>query len=99
MLNYLVGLSCASRKRLRTGTTTRWRQETEEEDCETEEDQTYEKKVKMVTLKCYKVSDNKKIERLKRECPSGTCGAGSFMVARPDRFYLGKMCAYSRAGR
>ena len=48
------------------------------------------KKEKMATLKYYKVSDDMKIERLRRECPSETCGAGIFMAAHPDRFYCGK---------
>lgn len=47
------------------------------------------KKVKMAVLKYYKVSDGK-IERLRRECPADTCGAGVFMAAHSDRVYCGK---------
>ena len=50
----------------------------------------HKKKEKMATLKFYKVSDDMKIERLRRECPSETCGAGTFMAAHPDQFYCGK---------
>jgi small subunit ribosomal protein S27Ae len=39
------------------------------------------KKVKLAVLKYYKVDDNGKITRLRRECPSEECGAGIFMVS------------------
>ena len=48
------------------------------------------KKEKMATLKYYKDSDDMKIERLRRGCPSETCGAGTFMAAHLDRIYCGK---------
>ncbi len=38
------------------------------------------KKVKLAVLKYYRVDDNGKINRLRRECPSEECGAGVFMV-------------------
>ena len=34
------------------------------------------KKVKLAVLKYYKVDENVKISRLRRECPSDECGAG-----------------------
>merc|ERR1712233_257990 len=48
------------------------------------------RKVKLATLKYYKVDDNGKITRLRRECPSEECGAGVFMAAHFDRQYCGK---------
>jgi len=48
------------------------------------------RKVKLAILKFYRVDDNGKIERLRRECPSETCGAGTFMASHYDRQYCGK---------
>ncbi|XP_043205906.1 ribosome biogenesis protein NSA2 homolog [Amphibalanus amphitrite] len=48
------------------------------------------KKVKLAVLKYYKVDENGKIARLRRECPSETCGAGVFMASMHDRQYCGK---------
>ena len=48
------------------------------------------KKVKLAVLKYYKVDDNGKINRLRRECPAEECGAGVFMAAHFDRQYCGK---------
>jgi len=48
------------------------------------------KKVALAVLKYYKVDDNGKITRLRRECPSETCGAGVFMAQHADRQYCGK---------
>ncbi|CAG8612181.1 9993_t:CDS:2 [Paraglomus brasilianum] len=48
------------------------------------------KKVKLAVLKYYKVDENGKITRLRRECPSNTCGAGVFMAWHYDRQYCGK---------
>jgi small subunit ribosomal protein S27Ae len=48
------------------------------------------KKVKMAVLKFYKVDDAGKITRLRRECPTATCGAGVFMAWHSDRQYCGK---------
>ncbi|KAI9005472.1 ribosomal protein S27a-domain-containing protein [Phycomyces nitens] len=48
------------------------------------------KKVKMAILKFYKVDQSGKITRLRRECPSATCGAGVFMAWHTDRQYCGK---------
>merc|ERR1712203_760673 len=47
-------------------------------------------KVKLATLKYYKVDDNGKITRLRRECPAPECGAGVFMASHFDRQYCGK---------
>jgi len=47
-------------------------------------------KVKLAVLKYYKVDDNGKIHRLRRECPAEECGAGIFMAAHFDRQYCGK---------
>jgi ubiquitin len=46
------------------------------------------KKVKLATLKYYKVDGNGKITRLRRVCPS--CGPGNFMASHFDRQYCGK---------
>ncbi|CAL8068744.1 unnamed protein product [Calicophoron daubneyi] len=58
------------------------------------------KKVKLATLKFYKVDSNGKITRLRRECPNEKCGAGVFMASHFDRQYCGK-CAltYMHAGK
>ena len=48
------------------------------------------KKVKLSVLKYYRVDDNGKIHRLRRECPAEECGAGIFMAAHADRQYCGK---------
>merc|ERR1712156_1233867 len=50
------------------------------------------KKVKLAMLKYYKVDENGKITRLRRECPSESCGAGGFMAQHFDRQYCGKCC-------
>ncbi|TGZ37756.1 hypothetical protein CRM22_011322 [Opisthorchis felineus] len=50
------------------------------------------KKVKLATLKFYKVDSNGKITRLRRECPNEGCGPGVFMASHFDRQYCGK-CA------
>merc|ERR1739841_461321 len=39
------------------------------------------KKTKLAVLKYYKVDGDGKIERLRRECPNETCGAGIFIAA------------------
>jgi ubiquitin-small subunit ribosomal protein S27Ae len=48
------------------------------------------RKVKMATLKYYKIGSDGKVERLRRECPEDTCGAGIFMATHHDRFCCGK---------
>eukprot|EP01025_Chloroclados_australasicus_P069766 TRINITY_DN989_c0_g1_i1.p1 TRINITY_DN989_c0_g1~~TRINITY_DN989_c0_g1_i1.p1 ORF type:complete len:153 (-),score=24.38 TRINITY_DN989_c0_g1_i1:385-843(-) len=48
------------------------------------------KKIKLRVLKFYKVSDDGKVERLKRECHEPTCGKGTFMATHFDRVYCGK---------
>ncbi|AAW42885.1 small subunit ribosomal protein S27Ae [Cryptococcus neoformans] len=48
------------------------------------------KKVKMAILKYYKVGSDGKIQRLRRECPAPTCGAGIFMAWHKDRQACGK---------
>lgn len=53
------------------------------------------KKVKMAVLNYYKIGDDGKVERLRRECPEDSCGAGIFMADHKDRFYCGKCgCTY-----
>merc|ERR1711981_531356 len=47
-------------------------------------------KVKLATLKMYKVDDNGKLERKRKECPHETCGADIFMSNHKDRHYCGK---------
>merc|ERR1712071_420727 len=46
------------------------------------------KKVKLAVLTYYKVDENGKITRIRRECE--TCGAGVFMANHFDRQYCGK---------
>ncbi|KAF8423855.1 ribosomal protein S27a-domain-containing protein [Tirmania nivea] len=48
------------------------------------------KKTKLAVLKYYKVDGDGKIERLRRECPNKTCGAGVFMAAMHNRQYCGR---------
>ncbi|WOO77941.1 Ubiquitin-40S ribosomal protein S27a [Vanrija pseudolonga] len=48
------------------------------------------KKVKMAILKYYKVGSDGKIQRLRRECPQPTCGAGVFMAWHKDRQTCGR---------
>ncbi|KAM3528188.1 hypothetical protein MY4038_006032 [Beauveria bassiana] len=48
------------------------------------------KKTKLAVLKYYKVDKDGGIERLRRECPADTCGAGVFMAAMADRQYCGR---------
>ena len=48
------------------------------------------KKVKLAVLKYYKVDENSKITRLRRECPNQDCGAGCFMASHFDRQYCGR---------
>ena len=45
------------------------------------------KKVKLATLKYYKVTDTGKLERLRKESPAGP---GIFMANHKDRYYCGK---------
>jgi ribosomal protein S27AE len=39
---------------------------------------------KLATLKYYSVDSDGKIQRLRRECPSETCGAGIFLAFQKD---------------
>merc|ERR1711998_712032 len=49
------------------------------------------KKVKLAILKYYKVDDNGKITRLRKECTNeASCGAGVFLAHHHDRWYCGK---------
>ena len=50
------------------------------------------KKVKMAVLQFYKVDENQKITRLRRECPN--CGAATFMAIHYDRYACGR-CGYT----
>ncbi|RYG52121.1 30S ribosomal protein S27ae [archaeon] len=46
--------------------------------------------MKLATLKYYKVDDNGKITRLRKECPNEVCGAGVMMANHKDRYYCGR---------
>ncbi|QWU87616.1 hypothetical protein CA3LBN_001881 [Candidozyma haemuli] len=46
------------------------------------------RKHKLAVLTYYKVDNDGKVERLRRECPN--CGAGIFMANHPDRQYCGR---------
>ena len=48
------------------------------------------KKVKLATLKYYKVDAAGKITRLRKVCPDPNCGPGTFMASHFDRQYCGK---------
>lgn len=48
------------------------------------------RKHKLAVLTYYKVDGEGRVERLKRECPASTCGAGVFMANMKDRQYCGK---------
>ncbi|CAH8368509.1 unnamed protein product [Eruca vesicaria subsp. sativa] len=48
------------------------------------------KKVKLAVLQFYKVDGSGKVQRLRKECPNATCGAGTFMASHFDRHYCGK---------
>lgn len=48
------------------------------------------KTVKLAVLKYYKIDADGKVERLKKECPADSCGAGVFMASHSDRSYCGK---------
>ena len=46
--------------------------------------------VRLATLKLYKVDEDGKIERLRKECPNERCGNGVFMANHCDRYYCGR---------
>jgi len=48
------------------------------------------KKVKLATLKYYKVDGQNKVVRLRRQCEHPMCGPGIFMANHFDRQYCGK---------
>jgi ribosomal protein S27AE len=48
------------------------------------------KKYPLAVLKFYRVDDDGKITRLRKECPHEDCGAGVFMATHFDRHYCGK---------
>uniref|UniRef100_A0A803KU69 Small ribosomal subunit protein eS31 domain-containing protein n=1 Tax=Chenopodium quinoa TaxID=63459 RepID=A0A803KU69_CHEQI len=49
------------------------------------------KKEPLAILKLYKIDDDSgNLEKLRKECPSPQCGAGSFMAAHSDRLSCGK---------
>ncbi|KAG5390577.1 hypothetical protein IGI04_032118 [Brassica rapa subsp. trilocularis] len=45
---------------------------------------------KKVKLAVYKVDGTGKVQRLRKECPSVSCGPGTFMASHFDRHYCGK---------
>jgi small subunit ribosomal protein S27Ae len=52
------------------------------------------KKIKLAVLKYYKVDENNKITRLRRECTNTNCGAATFMAIHYDRYTCGR-CGYT----
>merc|ERR1712107_31818 len=48
------------------------------------------KKTKLTVLKFYKVGDENKVVRLRKECPNSGCGPGVFMAMHHNRYYCGK---------
>jgi ubiquitin len=51
-------------------------------------------KIKLAVLKYYKVDENNKITRLRRECTNTNCGAATFMAIHYDRYTCGR-CGYT----
>jgi len=47
-------------------------------------------KIKLAVLKYYKVDENNKITRLRRECTNANCGAATFMASHFDRYTCGR---------
>ncbi|PWA93513.1 ubiquitin-40S ribosomal protein S27a-3 [Artemisia annua] len=55
----------------------------------------------LAVLQFYKVGDDGKVMRLRKECPNAECGAGTFMASHKDRHYCGKCgltYVYQKAG-
>jgi len=52
------------------------------------------KKIKLAVLKYYKVDENNKITRLRRECTNSNCGAATFMAIHYDRYTCGR-CGFT----
>jgi len=52
------------------------------------------KKIKLAVLKYYKIDENNKITRLRRECTNQNCGAATFMASHYDRYTCGR-CGYT----
>lgn len=48
------------------------------------------KKIKCAVLKYYKVGDDNKIIRLRKECNAASCGAATFMAIHYDRHTCGR---------
>ncbi|VVC87093.1 unnamed protein product [Leptidea sinapis] len=48
------------------------------------------RQISKAVLRYYKVDENGKIHRLRRECTGEQCGAGVFMAVMEDRHYCGK---------
>jgi len=48
------------------------------------------KKEKLAVLKFYKIDDDGKVTKNRRECPGEECGPGVFMAGHLDRQYCGK---------
>ena len=48
------------------------------------------KTVKLAALKFYQVTDEGKVKRLRKSCPTPECGEGVRMAIHYDRFYCGK---------
>ncbi|KAH0911605.1 hypothetical protein HID58_034926 [Brassica napus] len=48
------------------------------------------KKSMLAVLQFYKVDGSGKVQRLRKECPSVSCGPGTFMASHFDRHYCGK---------
>ncbi|XP_015789309.1 ubiquitin-40S ribosomal protein S27a [Tetranychus urticae] len=77
-VNFVVGLPGGAKKRKKKNYTT------------PKKNKHKKKKVKLAVLRYYKVDENGKITRLRRECTNEECGAGVFMANHFDRQYCGK---------
>jgi len=52
------------------------------------------KKIKLAVLKYYKVNEDNRITRLRRECTNSNCGAATFMAIHYDRYTCGR-CGFT----
>lgn len=48
------------------------------------------KKIPLAILQYFKVTENNKVQRLRRMCEQSSCGAGTYMAIHYDRYTCGK---------
>merc|ERR1712002_944084 len=76
------------------GSSTSWGREKEKEEelHHSKENQTQEEEGEIICAEILQGRREWQITRLRRECPSESCGAGVFMAQHFDRQYCGKCC-------